>query len=89
MPNAKYTCLRLFSLLCAHLNLDPIPLGGIFHRAAEIDLRIRHGVHSWIKDSMNPRASNAPPDDHSRRATVYAAGLTIREIRDVPEARAI
>jgi len=37
---------------------------------------------------MNPRARNAASDG-SRAATVYAAGLIVREIRDVPEVRAI
>ena len=46
-------------------------------------------VWSWIKDSMHPRNRSTPSDEHSRFATVHAAGLIVWENRDLPEARTI
>jgi hypothetical protein len=67
--------------------MDPILQGSIFPPAAKIDtFQSAAAVHSRIKDSMSPRASNVLTDDHRRIATVYAAGLIVREIRDVAEA---
>lgn len=37
---------------------------------------------------MNPRPSNAPSEDHSRRATMISAGFLAREFREIPETRA-
>lgn len=44
-------------------------------------------VQPLIRDLMNPRPSNTPSEDHSRGATVRAAGFLAREIREIPETR--
>jgi hypothetical protein len=47
----------------------------------------RRVVPPVVRDLMNPRSSNAPSEDHSRRATVIPAGFIAREIREIPEMR--
>jgi len=41
------------------------------------------------KDSMNPRSSNTPTDDHRRSTTTISAGFIARELRETAKTRSI
>jgi hypothetical protein len=67
------------------LILSPRGVYSVFERRPAILSGPAH--RSQSKDQMNPRSSNAPSEDHSRRATMIPAGLIAREIREAPERR--
>jgi hypothetical protein len=72
-----------------HFPLDPILQGSIYTVQRRVSNPFRPGACATIvTDEMNPRSSNAPSEDHSRRsATMTPAGSIAREIREIRETR--